>query len=45
MEACKSFALGMWIVLISIGNKKLWIPSKLIKIRIEQERSPENLGR
>lgn len=26
------------------GNEKLWIPSKLIKIRIEQERAPENLG-
>lgn len=25
-----------------IGNEKLWIPSKLIKIRIEQERVPEN---
>jgi hypothetical protein len=25
------------------GNKKMWIPSKLIKVRIEQEGSPENL--
>ena len=28
---------------ISIRNEKLWIPSKLIKIRIEQEGSPGNL--
>lgn len=26
------------------GNKELWIPSKLIKIRFDQGRSPENLG-
>jgi hypothetical protein len=31
-------------VYISTGIGKLWIPSKLIKIRTKQERSPENLG-
>ena len=30
---------------IFTGSEKLWVTRKLIKIRIEQERSPENLGR
>jgi hypothetical protein len=29
---------------ISTGNEKLCIPSKLIKVTIEQERSPKNLS-
>jgi hypothetical protein len=44
MEANKHFALRCKFVYISTGNEKLWIPSKLIKIRTKQERSPENLG-
>jgi hypothetical protein len=35
---------GHGFAYISTGNEKLWMPSKLTKIRIEQERSPENLG-
>jgi hypothetical protein len=41
MKACKSFVLGTQVY-ISIGNKEL--SSKVIKIRTEQERSPESLG-
>jgi hypothetical protein len=27
-----------------MGNEKVWIPPKLIKFRVEQERSSENIG-
>ena len=32
------------LLCIVLGNEKLWIPSKLIKIRFDQGRSPEDLG-
>ena len=35
--------LGRDYALVSTGSEKLWIPSKLIKIRWNQAKSPENL--
>lgn len=40
----KAFHWECGFVYISSGNGKLWIQSRLIKIRIKQERSPEKLG-
>jgi hypothetical protein len=40
----KVLCWGCRFVSISIGNEKLCVPSKWIKIRYEQEKFPENLG-
>ena len=34
---------GRGFVFVSTGEEKLWISSKLIKIRFEQERTPESV--
>jgi hypothetical protein len=35
---------GRGYACISTGKEKLWVPSKLIKIRHDRERPPEDLG-
>lgn len=40
MEKRKCVTLGRGYAYISRGKEKLWVPSKLIKIRHEKGRSP-----
>jgi hypothetical protein len=44
MEACEVLHWQYGGFYVSTGNGKLLIPPKLIKVRIEQESSLENLG-
>jgi hypothetical protein len=44
MEASESLVLGTQVCLYFHKNEKLWIPSKQIKMRTEQDRYPGNLG-
>ena len=44
VENGKCVTLGRGYAYISTGNKKLWVSSKLIKIRHDKRRHPEDLG-
>ena len=44
MENGKCVTLGEKYAYVSTGKEKLWVPSKLIKIRYDRGRPPEDLG-
>ena len=44
MEARRCTALGRGFTLVSTGEEKLWIPSKLIKVRFEEEKLLEEIN-
>jgi hypothetical protein len=44
VENGKCVTLGRDYVYVFIGKEKLWVPSKLIKIRHNRGRPPEDLG-
>ena len=44
MENGKCVTLGEKYAYVSTGKEKLWVPSKLIKIRHDKGRPPEDLG-
>ena len=44
MENGKLLHSGVGYSYVSTGKEKLWVPSKLIKIKHDKERPPEDLS-